>query len=67
MVAAQLGQERHRLVGALGDQLAVHPVQRVGESGSLAVHIGREQVAHRNVEGKPVGVEPVDEFVVARS
>ena len=48
---------------ALGDELAVHPVQRVGESGSLAVHFGWEQVAHRDVEGKPVGVEPVDELV----
>ena len=66
MIPAELGQEGHRLCGALRDQFAVHPVQRVGESGSLAVHFGREQVADGDVEGKPVGVEPVDEFAGAR-
>ena len=65
VVAAELGQKSHRLLGALGDQFAVHPVQRLGESGSLAVHFGREQVAHRDVEGEPVGVEPVDEIRLA--
>ena len=66
MVASQLSQKRHRLFGALGDQLAVYPVQRVGEGGSLAGHVRREQVARRNVEGKPAGVKPADEpvFVV---
>ncbi len=63
VVPAELGKEGHRLLGALRDQFAVHPVQRVGESGSLAIHFGRKQVAHRDVEGKPAGVEVVDEPV----
>jgi hypothetical protein len=63
MVPAELGKKSHRLLRALGDQLAVHPVQCVGESGSLALHFRREQVADRDVEVKPVGVEPVDELV----
>ncbi len=63
VIPAELGKKGHRLRGALRDQLAVNPVQRVGESGSLAVHFGRKQIAHRDVEGEPVGVEPVDEFV----
>jgi len=35
----------------------------VGESGSLALHFGWEQVADGDVEGKPVGVESVNELV----
>ena len=65
VIPAELGKKRHRLLGALRDQFAVHPVQRVRESGSLAVHFGRKQVAYREVEGKPVGVEAADEFVPA--
>ena len=64
VIPAKLGKKGHRLLGALGDQLAVHPVHRVGESGSLAVHFRRKQVAHRDVEGEPVGVEPVDQLAV---
>ena len=62
VIPAKLGEERDRLLGALRDQLAVHPLQRVRESGSLAIHFGRKQVAHRDVEGEPVGVEAVDEL-----
>jgi hypothetical protein len=39
-------------------------VHCLGEGGSLVVHFGREQVAYRAVEGKPVGVESADEFIV---
>jgi len=63
VIAAQLGEKGHRLLGALGDELAVHVVQGVGESGPLRSHLGREEVAHRDVEAEPVGVEPADEFV----
>ena len=55
VVPAELGQKGHRLVGALGDQFAVNPVQRVGESGSLAVHFGWEQVADRRCRGRTSG------------
>ena len=66
VVASQLSQKRHRLFGALGDQFAVHPVQRVSEGGPLGGHVGREQITRRRVEGKPAGVKPADEpvFVV---
>src|SRR5271156_990917 len=66
MVASQLRQKRHRLLSTLGDQLAVHPVQRMGKGRPLAAHVRREQVAWRNVERKPARVKPADEpvFVV---
>jgi len=63
VIAAELGEKGDRLGGALCDQFAVHPVHRVGESGPLASHFRREQVAYRDVESKPVGVEPVHQFV----
>ncbi len=63
VIPAELGKKGHRFFGALRDQFVVYPVQRVRESGTLAVHFGREQVAHRDVEGKPVGVEPADQLV----
>ena len=67
VIAAELGKEGHRLLGALRDQFAEHPVQRLAERGALAVHVGRKQVAHRDVEGEPAGVEPVDELVAGPS
>jgi len=63
MVPAELSEKSHRLLRALRDQLAVHPVQRVGESGSLDLHFGWKQVTDRDVEIEPVGVEAADEFV----
>ena len=63
VILAELGKKGHRLLRALCHQFAVYPVQCVGESGSLAVHFRREKVAYRDVEGKPVGVEPADEFI----
>ena len=63
MVLAELGKKGHRFLRALCHQFAVYPVHCVGESGSLAVHLRREKVAYRDVEGKPVGVEPADEFI----
>ena len=62
VIPAELSEKGHRFVGALRDQFAVHPLQRVRESGSLAVHFGRKQVAHRDVEGKPVGIEAMNEL-----
>jgi len=63
VILAELGKEGHRFLRALCDQFAVYPIQRVRESGSLVVHLRREQVAYRGVEGEPVGVEPADEFI----
>ena len=63
VVATQLSEERHRLLGALGDQLAEQPRHRLGERGALVAHVGREQVAGRDVDGEPAGVEPADQFV----
>ncbi len=60
VIPAELGKKRHRPLSALRGQFAVYPVQCVGESGSLAIHFRREQVAYRVVEAKPVGVEPAD-------
>ena len=56
-------QTQFEVLSALRDQFAVHPMQCVRESGSLALHFGWEQVADGDVEAKPVGVEPVDELV----
>ncbi|CFS01238.1 Uncharacterised protein [Mycobacterium tuberculosis] len=64
VVAAELGKKGHRFLGALRHQLAVHPVQRLPESGSLGAHVGWEQVAYRGVEGKPMGIEAADQFRV---
>ena len=64
VIPAELSEKSYRLLGALRDQFAVHPVQRVRESGSLAAHFGRKQVAHRDVEGEPMGVEAVDEVTL---
>lgn len=66
VIPAELGEEGHRLLGALLHQLAVDPVQCVAESGSLSVHFGREQVAHRAVDCEPVSVEPMDELAAIR-
>ena len=33
VVAAELSEERDRLLGALGDEFAEHPAQRLGERG----------------------------------
>jgi hypothetical protein len=63
VIPAELGEKGHRLLSALRDQFAVHPMQCVRESGSLALHFRGKQVAYRDVEAKPVGVEPVDELV----
>ena len=63
VIPAQLGEEGHRLLGALRDQLAVHPVQRMCESRSLAIHFGWKQIAHRGVEGEPLGIEAAHELV----
>ena len=63
MIPAQLGKEGHRLLRALRDQLAIHPVQRMCESRSLAIHFGGKQIAHRGVEGEPLGIEAADELV----
>ena len=62
VIAAELGKKRHRLGSALCHQFAVNPVQCLAESGSLSGHFGRKQISYRNVEGKPVAVELVDEF-----
>ena len=63
VIPAELSQEGHRFLGALGEEFAVHPVQGVGESGPLPAHFGREQVAYRDVEAEPVGVEPADDLI----
>ena len=63
VIAAQLGEKRDRLLGALRDQLAEQPVSAWANAAALALHVGREQVAHRDVDGEPVGVEPADQFV----
>ena len=63
VVAAQLSEERHRLLGALGDQLGEQPRHRLGERGALRIHVRRKQVAGRDVDGEPAGVEPADQFV----
>ncbi len=63
VIPAELGKKGHWLLRALLHQLAVHPVQCVGESGSLAIHFGRKQVAYRGVEGEPVSVEAVDQLI----
>ena len=63
MITAELRQKRHRRLGTLGGQLAVDPVQCMRERGSLVGHIWWKQVTHRDVEGKPSGVEPADEAV----
>ena len=63
VVTAQLSQERHRLLGALRDHLGEQPRHRLGECGALCAHVGREQVARRDVDGEPAGVEPADQFV----
>ncbi len=62
MVPPELGQKRHRLPRAPRDQFAVHPVHRVAESGALGAHFGWEEIAHRGVEGEPMGVEAVHEL-----
>jgi hypothetical protein len=63
VIPAELGKKSHRLLRALGDQFAVHPMQCVRESGSLCVHFRGEQIAYRDIDGKPVSVEPADKFV----
>ena len=65
VIAAQLGQEGHRALRALGDELAEHPVHGLSERGALVVQLGREQVTHFRVEGEPAVVEPPDQFVGA--
>ena len=65
VVAAELREERHRLLGPLGDEFAEQPRQRVGEASRCAVHVGGKQVADRHVDGEPAGVEPPDQFVGA--
>ena len=66
VVAAQLREERDGLLGALGDELAEQPRQRLGERRALRLHVGWEQVADRDVDGEPAGVEPADQFVGAQ-
>ena len=63
VITAQLCQERHRLLGALGDELGEQPRHRLGERGSLRIHVRGEEIAHREVDGEPAGVEPADQFV----
>ena len=60
VISPQLGQERHRLVGALVDELTEQPRQGLAESLELGSQIGWEQVAHRHVDGEPFGVELAD-------
>ncbi|CNP27071.1 Uncharacterised protein [Mycobacterium tuberculosis] len=40
VIAAKLGEERDRFLGALRYQFAVHPRHRVDESRALAIHFG---------------------------
>ena len=60
VIPAQLSQERHRLFGALVDELAEQPRQRLAEHIELSAQIGWEQVTHRHVDGEPFGIELPD-------
>jgi hypothetical protein len=66
VVAPELGQECHRLLGALGDELVAQPAHRLAEHVALLLQIGRKQVAGREVGGEPAGVELRNQRVVAR-
>ena len=65
MIAAQLRQERHRLLGVLGREFSEKPAQGIGEGAALVVQIRREQLAHRVVEGEPRRVEAPHELIGA--
>ena len=65
MVAAELGEEGHRLAGSLRHQFSEHPAQCQGECRPLLPQIGGEQVTHRIVDGEPGVVEPPDQCVRA--
>ncbi len=68
MIPPELGQKRHRFLRPPRHQLAVHPVQRVAESHALGAHFGREQIAHRGVEGEPMRIEAVHQITgIARA
>ena len=63
MIAAQLSQKGHRLLGPLVDELTEQPRHRLANAVALGRQIGRKQVAHRHVDGEPVGVELADQFL----
>ncbi len=63
VIAAQLSQECHRLLGALVDELTEQPRQGLAEHLELCAQIGRKQVTHRHVDGEPLGVELADQVL----
>ena len=65
VIAAELREECHGLFGALLDEFAQHPVERLAEGSALGGQVRWEEVARRQVAGEPPGVEAADHVVPA--